>query len=40
MNVQFGFDRMSLHDWMYPAIGALVLLAWHEGRKLIKNFKF
>ena len=34
VSIWFGFGRMSLHDWMYPAIGALVFLVWHEGRKL------
>lgn len=32
----FGFDSLSLSDWQYPMMGALVFLAWHEARKLIK----
>ena len=33
VSVWFGFAPMSLHNWIYPAIGALVFLFWHETRK-------
>lgn len=33
--VWFGFEALTLGDWMYPMIGALVFLFWHESRKLL-----
>jgi Ca2+-transporting ATPase len=38
VSVWFGFGPMSLHDWGYPAMGAILILALHEGRKLLKGF--
>ncbi len=35
VSIWFGFDALSLSDWLYPIIGATVFLAWHEGRKLL-----
>jgi len=43
ISIWFGFEALSLSDWMYPIIGMLVFLFWHEGRKvllLVRNPKF
>ena len=39
VSIWFGFDAMILSDWAYPIIGAVVFLAWHEGRKLIVQMR-
>jgi len=31
----FGFASMHFNDWIYPIIGAFVVLVLHEGRKII-----
>lgn len=36
--IWFGFNSLSRTDLIYPAIGALVFLFWHEGHKLQKRF--
>jgi Ca2+-transporting ATPase len=35
--IWFGFDSLSRADLMYPLIGALVFLIWHEAGKLVKS---
>ncbi|MBU1018052.1 cation-translocating P-type ATPase [Patescibacteria group bacterium] len=35
ISIWFGFEALTLGYWMYPMIGALVFLFWHEGRKLL-----
>jgi Ca2+-transporting ATPase len=37
VNIWFGFERMVLTDWLYPAMGAGVFLFWHEIRKMAVN---
>ena len=37
--IWFGFDILSLKDWIYPAIGAVIFLFWHEARKLFLKIK-
>ncbi len=34
----FGFEGMSLADWRYPILGALVFLFWHEAKKFRLRF--
>ena len=36
----FGFGAMSFHDWRYPAMGAVLILVLHEGRKFIKKISY
>ena len=35
VSIWFGFEALSLTDWLYPICGAMVFLFWHEGRKLL-----
>jgi len=35
LSVWFGFGALSLHQWLYPLIGALVLLVLHELVKIM-----
>ncbi|MFH1012596.1 MAG: cation-transporting P-type ATPase, partial [Candidatus Peregrinibacteria bacterium] len=35
VSVWFGFEGLSLKDWSYVAMGGLVFLGLHEGRKLL-----
>jgi Ca2+-transporting ATPase len=35
----FGFEAVSLHHLIYPAMSALLILVLHEGRKLLKKFQ-
>ncbi len=35
--VWFGFGAISAHDLIYPAIGAVTVLFWHEARKMMKK---
>lgn len=33
--IWFGFDRLTLSQWMYPIAGMLIFLFWHEIRKVL-----
>ncbi len=33
--IWFGFDRLTLSQWMYPIAGMLVFLFWQEARKVL-----
>ena len=35
--IWFGFNGLTLTDWIFPLIGGLIFLGWHEGRKSIFN---
>lgn len=35
----FGFSGLTLSQWLYPAIGAVVILFWHEVRKVFLKTK-
>lgn len=37
ISIWFGFDTLSRLDLLYPLIGAVVFLMWHEGGKLTKG---
>ena len=39
VSIWFGFEGLSFYNWMYPVMGALVFLGWHEGRKVICKIK-
>ncbi len=36
ISIWFGFEAITLNHLIYPVIGALVFLMWHEGGKLIR----
>ncbi|PIZ70591.1 HAD family hydrolase [Candidatus Peregrinibacteria bacterium CG_4_10_14_0_2_um_filter_43_11] len=33
VSIWFGFASLSLQDWLFPILGALVFLSWHEAHK-------
>ncbi len=39
VSIWFGFEPLTLTQWMYPIIGALVFLFWQEGRKMVLRIR-
>lgn len=39
VSIWFGFEPLSLSQWGYPVIGAMVFLFWHEIRKVFVNLR-
>ena len=37
VSIWLGFDAISFSNWLYPLIGAVVFLFWHEVRKIMFN---